>query len=102
MNGTAWSAVLLSIVATLAVCAIVLEKLVSIAARIKGIEAEQSTQYTRLGDFRSDLHDAKQRAQQRDDVMAGRLDALERRPPVVTVTLQPPAPAPKQGKAVAK
>lgn len=98
----AWTGALLSIVATLFVCAIVLEKLVSIAARIKGIEAEQSTQWKRISDAERELANWAKVAESRAAAASTRLDALEKRPPVTNVTLQMPQPAPKQGKAVAK
>lgn len=101
MNTVAWTAILLSIIAALSVCALVLEKLVSIAARIKGVEAEQATQYTRLGDYKSELCEVQRAAKSRDDAMATRLDALEKRPPITNVTVQmlPQTPAlkPKAG-----
>ena len=87
--------------AALLAAVIMLSFLVPLVQRVTALESAYGRILRELSNSEDFTKNVSKSSQSRDDVMAGRLDALERRPPVVTVTLQPPAPAPKQGKAVA-
>ena len=88
--------------AALLAAVIMLSFLIPLAQRVTALESAYGGILRELSNSEDFAKSVSKSSQSRDDTMAARLDALERRPPVVTVTLQPPAPAPKQGKAVAK
>lgn len=98
-----WTLGIISLLVAIGVCVLVLERMISIVARLKNVEAEQTAQWKRIGDCERGQEHWTKHSEQRAAAATTRFDALEKRPPLVNVAVQmQPAAVAAKPKAGAK